>query len=378
MGAETSVPKIPDTNCYAMDYSEVEASALGWCFLLLSPLSVLGSLFIIASYVQFDALQNPMFKVIAWLSVADFFKSWCYVVDAYENPANECVENAACTLRGNLRNFFGLSTFLWSGAIALVVHRVVVRQEPPPAELSLHGVCWGVPACGMLITSVLGACGDAGYKCWITRDHSVLRWLLYYIPLLCVWVAMTRFYVATHATLQSASPHTAARAKVMYLYLGTFIFVRFWSVLDTAWQTLFDSDPFVLALLHCLASPLQGLANALVYGSSVAVRAQWSRKFPDIFEHRWIEPWWLPGGAGRGGLRTVNDPAYPDANLEDGDGIGNVRLRCDSPGGQEGASGRLVGGKDDEGAGSEEDTFYPSRPPTAPEPVIEVDLGTDI
>ena len=66
-------------NCTA-HFTEPENDAIVGVVLFGAVLSMLGSGFIVASYLVFPRLRTFPYRLIMWLSVADFFSSFSYLV----------------------------------------------------------------------------------------------------------------------------------------------------------------------------------------------------------------------------------------------------------------------------------------------------------
>ena len=109
--------------CDEMDFSVGEAGAIKVVTLISATLSVLGSAFIIFSYLFFEDLQTFQMRLIAFLSVADLFGSLSYLFGAGHAP-NQCDIGFSCTLTASMSQFFDLATFLWTTCIALNIFLV--------------------------------------------------------------------------------------------------------------------------------------------------------------------------------------------------------------------------------------------------------------
>lgn len=115
-----------------------------------------------------------------------------------------------------MSEFFDCATFFWTAVIAFNIHQVLAQGKGRTVEryeIYYHLVAWGappprasgrgrrcsrvlccfvrlsgVPAVFLIIAIVADAFGDAGNWCWITAEHQGLRFALYYIPLICVFI----------------------------------------------------------------------------------------------------------------------------------------------------------------------------------------------
>jgi hypothetical protein len=240
-------------------------------------LSMMGSSFIIVSFFAFPDLQTFPYKLIMFLSLADFFSSSTYILaiqDVGLNPEDvgDCFEdNFMCFFSAGMSQYFDMASFLWMGVISFNIYQVFVKQKGNDVvkfEKYYHFVCWGTPAFFLIIITATDGLGDAGNWCWIKRDHQLERWFCYYIPLVIVMIFNVSSYWSVNKAIKESkmAQHKAFMGR-MILYIGAFLFIRFWSVLNR-FVELVDGNVgvFPLMFLHSLFSPAQGVANALVYG----------------------------------------------------------------------------------------------------------------
>ena len=243
-----------------------------------SSLSLLGSGFILGSWVAFPQLRTPAFRLIVWLSASDWLHSLCYLVDGAR--VNLLCPDALCYVLAAWNQFFSLSTYLWTAAIAHNMYSVLVRTVHRGAHLKdedvrlrqYHTYVWGASA---LLTAVAGAAGTyglAGQWCWIDPGSQWARAALYFVPLLGIFVYNMVVYRRIGAAVQS-SPVRSAVAFRLRFYLLIFFATITPSVANRAQNLLLpDSPSFVLYMLQSLLQPLLGLGNALVYGYNKRVR----------------------------------------------------------------------------------------------------------
>ena len=119
--------------------------------------------------------------------------------------------------------------------------------------------------------------GDAGNWCWIKHDHQIERWFCYYIPLIIVMIINIASYCHINKAIKSLNMQNQnVIIHRMVLYVGAFLFIRSWSVLNR-FVELIDGNVgvFPLMFLHSLFSPIQGVANALVYGFNKKLKAHY-------------------------------------------------------------------------------------------------------
>jgi len=260
------------------DFETSERLSLQVVTIIGAVFSMLGSSFIIISFFAFKDLQTFPYKLIMFLSVADFFSSSTYILAVQdlginpEDKGTDCFEdNFMCFFTAGMSQYFDFASFLWMGVISFNIYQIMVKRVGEGAkdfEKIYHLVCWGVPAFFLIIVTATDGLGDAGNWCWIKHDHQVERWLCYYIPLMIVMGFNCATYCAINrATKKLNMRNQEAVNRRMVLYVGAFLFLRSWSVLNR-FVELVDGNVgvFPLMFLHSMFSPVQGLANALVYG----------------------------------------------------------------------------------------------------------------
>ena len=164
---------------------------------------------------MFPKLRKTAAYPIFALSFADFCKSILYLSDAIGNPGDKCVTNQWCACSGGLRNFFGLATFLFVGAIATMGYLSAGGKIPYLSSwdqdfvksnrwtIISQATGWGFPAFTLLIiyTASNDVIGDVGGKCWITSEYRYLRWLMYYLPLLMIFMFVSTLCYLTYVVL---------------------------------------------------------------------------------------------------------------------------------------------------------------------------------
>ncbi|KAA0151411.1 hypothetical protein FNF29_04610 [Cafeteria roenbergensis] len=257
---------------------EAEAATLSALTLVAASLSFVGSVAIVITYLSLRRVQRLSYRVIAWLAAADCMASMAYFVHE-PSPLVTLAPpySASCIAGAALSQFMDVATFLWTVCVSITVYMVLVRQASAPQlqamERWFHVVCWGVPAVFLAATWESGAFGDAGLWCWITDAFPGLRLGLYYAPLLVCIVAVAVMMVLIRRGVQGSSAVTPAQKPLVMrrilVFFALFLGLRLPSLANRIQQLSAGpgAEPvFVLSLLHATFSPLQGFANALVYG----------------------------------------------------------------------------------------------------------------
>jgi len=163
-----------------------------------------------------------------------------------------------------------LASFLWIGAIVYTVYLVLVQDIGRKIESYLPRyllICWGIPLLSVVWIAIFGRFGDAGWACWIPRSYPWLRFFWYYFPLGLVFVYTA--YMNCCGGLSSAVLNVSHRARLnsrLRLYSAVFLVIRLPSVINRVLDLFLAEPTFVFSLLHAMFSPLQGFANACVFG----------------------------------------------------------------------------------------------------------------
>ena len=284
--AHFSVPKEIVKTCGGqLEFTAAESAALKGIIIVTSVLSLAGSAFIIFSYYYFVNLRSFPYKLIMFLSVADFFSSLTYIIGA-GNDANECYEgNFMCYFSAGMSQFFDVASFLWMAVISFNIYQVLGRRRGHDVvffEPYYHLFAWGTSGVLLLIITATNSLGDAGNWCWVRRDRQIERMLCYYVILIIIMIyAIVMYFLVRNAVkTQNMSQQNMIMAR-MRLYVIIFLFIRFWSVLNRMVE-LFDGNKsiFVFMFFHSLFSPLQGFANAFVYGLNAKLKKEIRKTCP--------------------------------------------------------------------------------------------------
>lgn len=149
-------------------------------------LSLFGSAAIILNYFLFiNKKSQLLYKLILFLSVADFGGSLTICVSQILLFLNT-YEGVAYTLdlckvfRAGI-NFFFVSSFFWTAAIALHFY-LSARQKAQIPHYYFHIVCWGLPAIFTIILLSTGMITKDGTT-WCTNTR-LGHWLFWYGPLI--------------------------------------------------------------------------------------------------------------------------------------------------------------------------------------------------
>jgi hypothetical protein len=160
-----------------------------------SCLSLFGSAAIILNYIIFINKSQLLYKLILFLSVADFGGSLSICLsqvllflNTYDGVSYDL---DLCKFFRAGVNFFFVSSFFWTAAIALHFW-VSARQKAQIPIYWFHVVCWGKPAIFTIILLSAGMITREGGP-WCTNT-TLGHWLFWYCPLIASFLWNAVFY----------------------------------------------------------------------------------------------------------------------------------------------------------------------------------------
>ena len=133
-----------------------------------SGLSILGSLFIIVTFICFKKIRSHGRFLIFNLSVMDLLTALAHVVGITVNFHNKSLQEpnslweGGCIAQGVVALFGTLGSILWTNALALYLFLLLVSRNPRVPRVStyiMYVVCYMVPS---VICIVLATAGDIG------------------------------------------------------------------------------------------------------------------------------------------------------------------------------------------------------------------------
>eukprot|EP00112_Aurelia_sp_Birch-Aquarium-sp1_P003840 Seg1433.1 transcript_id=Seg1433.1/GoldUCD/mRNA.D3Y31 product="G-protein coupled receptor 157" protein_id=Seg1433.1/GoldUCD/D3Y31 len=146
-----------------------------------SILSMLGSLFIILSYIAWKDIRTTSRKVLVWLSISDFLIALGNVSGTFFHSTTPLLKDYKCIAQSFVISSASISSFLWSVTLAVCLYMTIIKNQQSLFETFLpyfHVFNWSV---GWVINAVavsenkLGNTADeitAGW-CWILHNHTI-------------------------------------------------------------------------------------------------------------------------------------------------------------------------------------------------------------
>ncbi|CAE8686055.1 unnamed protein product [Polarella glacialis] len=260
-----------------------------------SVLSIAGSLLVIVTFLLFPQLRRYFARLVLYLAISDLWLCTSFLIG--ESPAPHYTK---CSVQSLLGIFFGLASILWTVAIADSVRRVVLACDlsvESRHEGRLHMIAWGLPFLAIAAVLASRTIGPAGMMCWIegTALGTILRLLTFYLPLWLgigyslwvYWCVSRMLHTLLDQRVQNGADDYEAsafeyqadldrqrRSIRLMLYLPLILIFCWGPASLRRLLEIFFPGMGITALdyLCVLTGPLQGALNAIVYGSTPAVR----------------------------------------------------------------------------------------------------------
>eukprot|EP01112_Ceratiomyxa_fruticulosa_P020579 TRINITY_DN7051_c0_g1_i1.p1 TRINITY_DN7051_c0_g1~~TRINITY_DN7051_c0_g1_i1.p1 ORF type:complete len:307 (-),score=9.09 TRINITY_DN7051_c0_g1_i1:150-1070(-) len=252
-----------------------------------STLSLLGAGAIMVNYLFYTNKSQILYKLIFFLSLADFFGSLFIFVSqsllfgtAYYALT---YSHGLCIFFRAGINLFFVSSFLWTVSISIHIW-VCAQQRAQIPILFFHLVSWGLSAV-MTLVLIGGKFIEVEPDTHWCHPDPIAKWLLWFTPLvgsfLCnslfYFLSIRRFKVESVDVENSRDIAILARnvrqkklqwkiKKRLTLYLLVFALCWIWDVVNQILRGFNIEPPYILVLLQSIFSPMQGFLNFLVYG----------------------------------------------------------------------------------------------------------------
>ena len=241
--------------------------------------------------VSTERLLELYSGMLLWLSAADLVGALAY---AGLSEANG--DPRVCVAQSLLIEFSDLASMLWTCAMAYELYKIVVPKygilrDPALRHTAYFWGCWLLPLLCVCVPLGFratdgphGLFGLTGGWCWL-RGWP-LRISYYGALVLAVLFCLSMYVVVllrTRRQLRRARrPHARAALCRISAYPAIFVLTNSFAIVSRATEFVDGRQTYALLLLQAFFSPLQGLANALVYGSSNrVVKEIWLRRDGD-------------------------------------------------------------------------------------------------
>jgi len=246
-----------------------------------SALSLFGSLAIIFNYIFFSNKSQLLYKLIFYLSVADFGGSLSICISQLLLIADpDGYSLTLCKLFRACINFFFVSSFMWTSAISLHIF-VSSKQRAQIPQVWFHLVCWGIPSISttVLVSAQMIELEQESGWCHL---KPVATWTLWFSPLIIsflfdavlYFLILFRYYNPPNTTSLSYMNERQRKLQLktkkrITLYLFVFFLCWIWDITNNLISLINPHKSiYWLWVLQSLFMPLQGFLNFLVYGLS--------------------------------------------------------------------------------------------------------------
>eukprot|EP01084_Bolivina_argentea_P059938 109497_1 len=247
-----------------MGYSQQQIQTLEIINYSCASFSVIGSLFIIISYLIFSKLQQKFsYSLIFYLAIADLIRSigkiWgSFLSDHYKF-------NSQCSIAGLITNFGGISSFFFVAVIAIVMYTCVNMQFGQYWNVSTDIlrkrkymfaiVIWTIALIISLLPFSQNAYGYVGAWCWIQSDYHHWRWLCFYGPLIFIFIFCIIMYIVITRHLQKIEQSIPQQNRGQYKmfmnlkYYPLVLLIAFlFPTIRRVYQMFDDEAPFWLGI----------------------------------------------------------------------------------------------------------------------------------
>eukprot|EP00003_Mantamonas_plastica_P014347 TRINITY_DN2489_c0_g1_i5.p1 TRINITY_DN2489_c0_g1~~TRINITY_DN2489_c0_g1_i5.p1 ORF type:complete len:269 (+),score=52.52 TRINITY_DN2489_c0_g1_i5:35-808(+) len=156
-------------------------------------LSVIGSTFIITSYLMFRRTRDFSMKLIFYLSCCDLGSSLSFILSI----TTTTLDDDLCKLQGFGIQFFIIASSLWTASIAHSLHTIVTKPtyRVERNEKYYHAMTWGISLFLSLWLFFTNQYGQTPAWCWIGINHDVSRFVFFYMWLIIIFIFNAVTYV---------------------------------------------------------------------------------------------------------------------------------------------------------------------------------------
>jgi len=253
--------------------------------------TLVGSLFIVASYLAFREIRHFHLRLVFFLGVADFFVSIIFILNLHIDISHY----VTCEILASTLQFFELASSFWAFCIAFVLDQVIRANNygVENYEKYFHLLSWGIPAITVVLAHFQGIFGNAGLWCWIKEtDNGLFRWLYFYLPLVLILTYVVVVYVIVSRKIRRQLGLSAAHyqtnnettiQQTFRWYIIGWVICWMPAIIDRIQDMIRPDDPiYVLTAMHAFFAPLAGFCNSVAIGFNDEIQAQYLALFHRI------------------------------------------------------------------------------------------------
>jgi len=227
-------------------------------------LGIIGSLFIIFTYIAFKEARTFGTLLVLFLSIADLLHG----LEWYPWGITE----ELCIVQGMIMQWSELSYYFWTLCIASCIFQIhyLERDEVDVSSLMpLYQLCcWFLPLVLSVIPLYEGHYGRGAYNwCWLSASHVMDRVFLC-VPAGAIFLFNTAAFIMVHVRLSKyRSEYTQSLTTNMMLYVLAFVLAQGPALANRIQTTIQpDNEIYILFLLQAIFHPLQGFFDSVAYG----------------------------------------------------------------------------------------------------------------
>eukprot|EP01088_Endostelium_zonatum_P012696 TRINITY_DN26964_c0_g1_i2.p1 TRINITY_DN26964_c0_g1~~TRINITY_DN26964_c0_g1_i2.p1 ORF type:complete len:248 (-),score=29.76 TRINITY_DN26964_c0_g1_i2:115-858(-) len=192
-------------------------------------LSVLGSGFIITTFILYADLRTPARRFLVALSISDIFVAFFNAFGSLYDISD--YKKELCTTQSAITTYFSIASFFWTAGLAVYLYLALswdlkskaafvsvpyytttqgvteqtIIQQKKDSGWKVFGtfslVCWGVPALIIGVALANGALGGDEYSnslgwCWISRGDKPSHFLIWGLAAGKAWEIASYFVTA--------------------------------------------------------------------------------------------------------------------------------------------------------------------------------------
>ncbi|RAL04824.1 putative cAMP receptor-like protein [Aspergillus ibericus CBS 121593] len=298
---------IASTGPERTEAEELESRAI----LVVSAASMLGSGWVILSFLIVPTLRTFRHQLILGLGISEFVAALNVVISASLNVSGSHIGSISlepfCSFNGFMAQAFIVQTDYWILSIAVCTYLILMDYTRAASWVQNHRIAfWCVPWSLSLLWAGLGLTivgyENTGGWCWFTSDRVRLltnfipRWMIIFI-ILCIYTRLCLFLYQSHKSISSdhevtletlpadlhqwqrleignrpTRPHRSSRSlkKVSFrMMIYPTVYAMIW-IIPTAVRiyqgTTGRRAPLALDILEKICIMSQGLVDALIYG----------------------------------------------------------------------------------------------------------------
>jgi len=305
-----------------METKSQHIERLSLIYYIMAPLSMVSSLFIIITFLRFPkklfTSQASHLKFVFFQAVCDFLFSLRFLLTAlyirpewisYGSvpviplvPVNESAgivpswtgPDAFCVTLGFTGQFFMIASVSWNLMVSIQILQLfwfrrrydyadISSSETPQSSTLYHHIfVWLFSFIASIAPLILRQYGATTNGCWITEEYHETRLVLFIFPLSAFLISSLIILIICLSKMQIISLRVVYAQQfdpdnffptMRLLVAYTMVFILFWiSPVILRVLEIIHQHPIALVYGDIISISTQGMANALVWLSSVYIR----------------------------------------------------------------------------------------------------------